>query len=883
MTIIQRFKSQFQVMKKSRSILVVALSCCLFVHTSTIQAQVQVVQQKGSPSANFPLVTDEGLATIYFDASDDVSVQTTARLFAEDVERVTDRKPGLVTSRSKLGAYAVIVGTIEKNQLIKELVKAGKLPIDSLQNQWERYTIKTIENPFPGVKQALVIAGSDRRGTSYGVFSVSEAIGVSPWYWWADVPVHKSVILAIKPIHFTSKSPSVKYRGIFINDEDWGLKPWSSKNYEKELGDIGPKTYAQVCELLLRLKGNMVAPAMHSCTGAFYSHPESKIVADRYGIIITTSHCEPLLFNNAAQTEWDSKRDGEWNYAKNKAVILKKMDDRVREASPYENIYTMAMRGVHDEGLRGDLSNAEEVRVLTQVMADQREILEQDLKKPANEIQQVFVPYKETMDVYELGLTVPDDITLVWVDDNYGYLKRVSSPEEQKRPGGAGVYYHFSYLGGPHDYLWLNTTPPVLMYEELMKAYNTGAKRYWLVNVGDIKPAELGMQTFFDLAWDVEKFDYTNINRHQSRFLARAFGAKYEKRFQDILDNYYRLAWSRKPEFMGWEREWDAPKYKELANTDFSFQNYNDAQQRLADYKRISDMANHILNELPEGSRPAFFELMAYPVMGSYQMNRKFLMAQLNSEQLKENNLSNANWAAVQAKIAFDSINNLTLKYNTMLDGKWNGIMALAPGWVAKYQNMPKVTLNDSVASTPVDLAPQTSKNTLEGCTVINLKNIKDKVSTNGHTLRIIEGIGYDWYALQLGEATEQTVDPTNLNGTRVNYEFTGVTADSVTVHVYSVPFWALYKGKSTRYGLTVDEQPVVVSQNDHKEYSEPWKDRVLQNGVVTVATFPINKARPTHTLTLTCGDPGMIIQRVVIDWGCLRKTYVGPSLTLIL
>jgi len=849
----------------------------LLIIPNLVFSQVEVNKQS-KKKAEFAVVGEKVTASVYFETGDFISVKTTAGLFADDVERVTGKKPALITSKAKLTDNVIIIGSIERNQLIKELVKAKKLNIDSLKNQWERYIIKTIDNPLPGVKQALVIAGSDRRGTSYGTFEVSEAIGVSPWYWWADVPVEKSSLLNIKPIDFISKSPSVKYRGIFINDEDWGLKPWSSKNYEKDLGDIGPKTYAQVCELLLRLKANMFAPAMHSCTGAFYSYPESKVVADKYGVIITTSHCEPLLFNNAAKSEWDSKRDGEWNYAKNKDVILKKMDDRVREASPYENIYTIAMRGVHDQGLRGNLSDKEKVEVLTQVMADQREVLKKYLKKPADEIPQIFVPYKETMDVYELGLQIADDVTLVWVDDNYGYMKRLSSPEEQKRSGGAGVYYHFSYLGGPHDYLWLNTTPPVLMYEELTKAYKTGATNYWLVNVGDIKPSELGMQTFFDLAWDVKSYDYSSINKHQSHYLARTFGTKYEKSFQDILDNYYRLAWSRKPEFMGWEREWDAPKYKDILNTDYSFQNYNDAQQRLADYRRISDLTDKISKELPENLRPAFFELLAYPVMGSYQMNRKFLLAQLNSELVKENKLSNANWAAEQAKSAFDSINNLTSTYNNMLNGKWKGMMELAPGWVAKYQNMPKVAISESVTSTPVDLEPQADKNKLEGCTIIDLKQIKNKVSKNGHTIRLIEGIGYDWYSLQLGEAIEQSVNPKKLDGTRVEYEFSGVTSDSVTVHVYSVPFWALYKGKSTRYGISVDGQPVFVSQSDHKEYSEPWKDRVLQNGVVTLAKFPVNKSLPKHTLTLTCGDPGMIIQRVVIDWGGLKKTYVGPS-----
>jgi hypothetical protein len=839
-------------------------------------SQVVVSKRLQNQQAGFPLAMDKKVAPVYFDTADDASVKKTAQLFAKDIERVTDKLPNVISTKSEFKDYVVIIGTVDKSRIIKELIRSKKLNADKLRNQWERYTIKTINNPFKGVKQALVIVGSDRRGASYGTFSMSEAIGISPWYWWADVPVEKSNVLIIKPINFTSQSPSVKYRGIFINDEDWGLKPWSSNNYEKSLGDIGPKTYAQVCELLLRLKANMFAPAMHSCSGAFYSHPESKMVADEYGIIVTTSHCEPLLFNNAAKSEWDTKVDGDWNYGTNKERILEKLDNRVQEAFPYENIYTVGLRGLHDEGMRGNFSREEKVNIVDRAMADQRSILSKYIQRPLNAIPQIYVPYKEALDVYNDGLKVPDDVTLVWVDDNYGYMKRLSDQDEQKRSGGAGVYYHFSYLGGPHDYLWLNTTPPVLMYEELTKAYKTGANRYWLVNVGDIKPSELGMQTFFDLAWDVDKFDYSSINRHQSKFLARAFGAKYEKAFQDILDNYYRLAWSRKPEFMGWEREWDAPKYKDILNSDFSFQNYNDAQQRLADYKRISEMSGRISRELPESARAAFYELLSYPVMGSYQMNRKFLLAQLNSELLAENKLSDANWAANESKVAFDSINNLTLIYNTMLNGKWNGMMALAPGSTAKYQNMPKVKLSAGIESTPVDLEPQ--KSNLERCTVIDLKQIKNKVSTKGHSLRTIEGVGYDWYAIQLGEATEPASDPKDLNGTRYEYGFSDVTADSVTVHVYSLPFFAIYKGRSTRYGISVDNQPVFVAQNDHKEFTEPWKDRVLQNGVLSTAKFGLNKSLQKHTLTLTCGDPGMIIQRIIIDWGGLKKTYVGPS-----
>ncbi len=853
--------------------MMVMLACLLLPPILLQATETSLVSRKAGKGA-FSLAN----CSIMYDEADFTAVKKTTHLFARDIEAVTGIRPEVITKDAH--GSVILLGTVGNSTLIDQLVSEGKLDVSGIKGGWEQFTIQCLQNPLPGIKQILVIAGSDRRGTSYGAFTISEAMGVTAWEWWADVPVKKQNQLYVVK-DSTSKAPSIKYRGIFINDEDWGLKPWSSNNYEKELGDIGPKTYARVCELLLRLKGNMFAPAMHSCTGAFYSHAKSKLVADEYGVIITTSHCEPLLFNNASKLEWDSERDGEWNYATNKDIILKKLDNRVREVSSYENIYTVGMRGLHDEGMRGNLSESEKVNILAQVMSDQRDILQKYLHKPANDIPQIFVPYKETLGIYELGLQVPKDVTLVWADDNYGYIKRLSNQEEQERSGGSGVYYHASYLGPPHDYLWLCTTPPVLMYEELKKAYNTGADRYWLVNVGDIKPAELFIQTFFDFAWDVDRYDFASINCHQSQFLAHIFGSNYDTTFQDILDTYYRLAWSRKPEFIGWEREWDAKEFSEISNTEYSFRNYNDAQQRLADYQRISDLANKILHKLPENHRPAFFEIVGYPVMGSYQMNRKFLLAQLSNEQVKENNFAAANWAAEQAKAAYDSINSLTKIYNTMLNGKWNNMMMLAPGWVAKYQNMPKVVHIKGAGSTPVDLAPQKSKNQLEGCTVIDLRKFKNKIVKKGHTLRLIEGIGYDWNAILLGEAIEQTTDPKNLNGSRFEYEFSGVNTDSVTVYVYSVPFFPLYKGKSTQFGISVDEQPPFIAKNEPKEFSKPWKDQVLQNSAVAVAKFSIKQTIRKHTLTLTCGDPGIIIQRIVIDWGGLKDTYVGPSVAL--
>lgn len=816
-------------------------------------------------------------ATVVFDKDDWNVVRNAARLFASDVNLVTEKEITLQNDLPTEGDI-VLIGTIGKSKWIDQLAADKKINVSAIKNGWEQFIITTLEHPFKGVDKALVIAGSDRRGTAYGVFSVSEAIGVSPWYWWADVPVVHQDKLFVKA-GYTSETPSIKYRGIFINDEDWGMKPWSEKNFEKELGDIGPKTYAKVCELILRLKGNMLAPAMHTCTGPFYSYPDSKKVADEYGIMITTSHCEPLLFNNASLKEWDSSRDGDWNYKENRETIYNKLDNRVKEASPYENIYTLAMRGLHDAGMRGNLSDQEKVQVLAQAIRDQREILTRHIDRPIQDIPQIFIPYKEALDLYELGLEVPDDVTLVWVDDNYGYIKRLSNPEEQKRSGRAGVYYHTSYLGAPHDYLWLNTTPPVLMYEELKKAYDTGADRYWLLNVGDIKPMELATSTFFEMAWDFDRFNYDNVNKHQAALLGKIFGSQYIREFQDLLDEYYRLAWSRKPEFMGWEREWDEPEREKLQDTDFSFENHNDARHRIADYRELSDKSAALWKQLPETYRPAFFEMFAYPAMASYQMNRKFLMAQLNHELLKKNDIAGANWAALESQTAYDSIQALNKIYNTQLDGKWNYMMDIAPGFCARYQGMPDVTVTKGTLAREVDIRPQSEQDKVEGFKVLDLADYKEQ-TTNQHTLRLIKGLGYDWKCIQLGEATEPSVDPKSKEAPYFEYELGEIPASEITVIVHAIPFFPLYQGKSNCFGVSVDNSDVKVFEQICKEYSLEWKNRVLQNGIEYKTTFPIDPSAKQHHLRLSCGDPGAMIQRIIIDWGGLRKTYVGPQPT---
>lgn len=852
----------------------ILLSCVWLSLQLAAVAAVKVVS--GPAGGAFAIVTGRQASPVYVSPAEATVVKKVARMFADDVSRVTGCMPGLSVSKKVSGDRVVVIGTLGSNAFIDRLARQGRIDVKSLRGGWEQYAIQTVRNPAGNVGEALVIVGSDKRGTAYGALTVSERMGVSPFYWWSDVPVksRREVWLAGGEV---SASPSVKYRGFFINDEDWGLKPWASGNFEKSLGDIGPKTYAKVCELILRLKGNMLGPAMHECTGAFYSHPGSQLVADSFGIMITTSHCEPLLINTASKWEWDTKRDGEWNYDTNAEGVKKKWDARLSFASPYDNIYTMGMRGLHDAGLRGNLPLDRQTELMGKIIGDQRALLARHIKRSVKDIPQIYVPYKEAMDVYENGLQVPGDVTLVWVDDNYGYMKRVSNPGEQKRSGRAGVYYHLSYLGPPHDYLWLCTTPPVLMYEELMKAYHTGADRYWLLNVGDIKPMELGIKTFFDLAWNAGDFTIQTVNRHQSHYLGQLFGQAYTPRFQSILDTYYRLAWSRKPEFMGWEREWDSKEYTGLKDTEYSFRNYGEAQRRLRDYELLANDVKSLMDELPAASRDAFFEMLGHPVLASYQMNRKFLMAQLNHELFRQGRLEQANWAARQSKEAFDSIEALNGMFNAAAGGKWRGMMNMAPAWCSLSHLMPRLDITKGAGEEPVDLG--VGREALDRCCVVDLTKYSKKVESGGNPITVVEGLGYDWSVIRLGVPTGKGGDAASATGDRIEYTLPAIDADRVEVTLYTVPFFPIYKGMGTRIGVSVDGCKPQVFDNKFKEYSKTWKDQVLRNGAVARLAFPIDRTKPSHTLAFICGDAGMMVQKVIVDWGGLKKSYLGPCL----
>jgi hypothetical protein len=444
-------------------------------------------------------------------------------------------------------------------------------------------------------------------------------------------------------------------------------------------------------------------------------------------------------------------------------------------------------------------------------------------------------------------------------------MKRVSSPEEQKRSGRSGIYYHLSYLGAPHDYLWLNTTPPVLMYEELKKAYDTGADRYWLLNVGDIKPMEPGIQTFMDMAWNIDAFDMANVNRHQSEWLAGTLNLPSQVSIlQSILDTYYRLAWSRKPEYMGWEYQWDDNEHTGLKSTEFSFRHYDEAQHRLADYQRISDQVERLASLISPSSSCSFFELIQFPVQAAYQMNRKFLMAQLNQEMVAAKRYAEANWAARQMEQAYDSIESLNRRYNELSDGKWRGMMALSTSFTptAQYYQKPQVTYTEGAGEKSIPLVPFDASEDLSGCYLVDLRHYSQKDAG----VQLVEGLGYDWHVVQLRQG-------------KVSYQLPAITRDSVDIFFYAVPFWPLYAGKSNRIGISVDGGEMQVFENKFKEYDRTWKDQVMRNGIGCRLHFAIDPSKPSHTLTIHTVDSGQMVQRVIADWGGLQPCYIGPKM----
>lgn len=650
------------------------------------------LSSKAKESEAFFLVSPDRTTSILFDSKEKEVVKSAVGMFTNDMRLIAEAKVSIYNKYPKQEKFLIVAGTIGNSQFVDSLISNRLISPDDIKDKWEAFKIITY-SPKYSAQQVLLVVGSDSRGTAYGIMELSRLAGVSPWIWWADVIPDKQKSITIPSNINMVQFPSVQYRGIFLNDEDWGIEPWGTKTLDKATlkGALGPVAYQKVFELLLRLRANTIWPAMHESTVPFYLVDGNKEMADRYGIVVGTSHCEPMM--RCSASEWYLKGNGEYNYASNSESVDQYWTDRVKQLSSSENIYTLGMRGVHDGEMLGATTVVEQVELTNKVLKSQRKIIAGNLNSDTRKVPQVFIPYKEVLEIYNTGkLELPEDVSLIWCDDNFGYVSRLSSPQEQQRGGGSGIYYHASYWGSPHDYLWLCTTPPAQVYTEMRRAWDYQARKLWILNVGDIKPAEYITELFLDMAWNINSMDEKTIQLHAQNWMSREFGKKQSAEISEVMKQYYHLATIRKPEHMGWSRVQTNGFPKGLTpavNTEFNpFVFGNELQKRIEDYQVIEDKVEELTQKIAPNRKDAFFQLVKYPVQSASLLNKKLLYAQMY-RTLAPLNLSSANGYAELSQHAYDKIIQLTDVYNNQIsDGKWNGILDSKPRNLPVFERM---------------------------------------------------------------------------------------------------------------------------------------------------------------------------------------------------
>lgn len=813
-----------------------------------------------------------GKQAITYSVSKSVSPVVTVALdmFIGDMKQVT----GVLPQKTQAGNSVVKIVQLDKNKSARKELLRQEIPVDSLMNKKDAFYIKVSES---SPQRQLLVVGSDGRGTAYGILELSRLAGVSPWVWWGDVTPIKKNQLALPADYSTFQSPSVEYRGIFLNDEDWSLQPWSWKNFEPSdiKGRIGARTYKEIFKLLMRLRANAIWPGMHGITTPFYFVPGAKEAADSCGIVIGTSHCEPLMRNNVG--EWKVSERGEYNYMTNRENVQSYWIERLKEAGRYENFYTIGMRGIHDSGMEGVKTLQDKTDALQQVINDQRALLSKYVKKDVTEIPQAFVPYKEVLQIMENGLQVPDDITLIWCDDNYGYMTRLSDKEQQKRSGGAGVYYHLSYWGRPHDYMWLCTTQPGLVYSEMKQAYDCNARRLWIVNVHDLKPAAYDLELFLDMAWDINSVSPSTLVQHQKKWLCREFGTEAGKKLLPAMLEFYRLCGIRKPEFMGWNQvELDKKKYTKgwspVKNTDFSLTEFGGELDRyLESYESIKRILLEVEPMIPQERKDAFFAQIKYPVFGAAAMSTKMLEAQRarcifpgscdTNLWTRESQLMTACAKSIKA---YQEIRDLTDFYNDELTGgKWKYSMCYNPRdlYVFYPPTLPIWLTNEEIekyASPERIKALPLEEVAKDKCIVSNACDYT-KASAG---VTDIQSLGHSMNAVSLPK------------GQTVTFDFESSWEGEAILRTAVIPTQPNDKG-DIRFSVSIDGEVPQICSFKEGFRTESWKQNVLRGQAIRNTRHTLTKGM--HTLSVTALDNHVLIDQWMIDFKPERQFYVFP------
>ena len=816
-------------------------------------------------SGGFTLISQSKPVSVIVADNDKKGVLIAVQNLQKDFERVCGKQAQLFNSPTSDTKQCIIVGSLE-SPYVKQLIKAKQLDEKELKGKVEKYIMTVVSNPLPGVDEALVIAGSDMRGTIYGVYELSEQIGVSPWYDWMDVPVVKHQNLAIKRGSYTAGEPAVRYRGLFLNDEAPCLTTWVKNTFGTEYG--GHEFYARVFELILRLRGNYLWPAMWGWS--FYADdPLNSPTASDMGVIMGTSHHEPMARNHQ---EWARHRKeyGEWNYVTNQKVIDEFFREGVSRSKDNEDIITIGMRGDGDTAMGAKEGHDDEfvpnddetIKLLENIIKNQRKIITKETGRPAKERQQLWALYKEVQRYYDKGLKVPDDVIILFSDDNWGDIRRLPSPEELKHKGGFGMYYHVDYVGAPRNSKWLNVTPIQHIWDQLTLTYQYGVDKLWVLNVGDLKPMEYPITFFMDFAWNPKRYDASNLLEHPRKFCAQQFGESQADEAARILNLYSQYAGRVTAEML------DASTYN-IETGEF--------KQVCDEFVRLEAEALRQYLSLPENARDAYRQLLLFPIQALSNIYDMYYAQAMNHKLFAENNPEANVWAdRVEQCFKRDSI--LCRGYNKEIaGGKWDGMMI--------QKHIGYTEWNDSF---PKDTCPK----------VMRIENAEDKVG--GYVFKPSAGfVAMDaehYFSVKNPQDAQWTLIPymgrtrsgisiqpysANVAGSSVTYRFDlpeGV--DEVEVRVITASTLAFQRKEGHRYTVGLEGKEAVEVNFNGELNEEP--ENVYRIMYPTVARRVIEKTvklkidkAGTQSLVISPLDPGVVLQKIVVDFGGYQPSYL--------
>ncbi len=800
----------------------------------------------------FTLLQNSVPVDIMVDGNDEKGISIAASNLADDFGRVSGTKAKVVGATGSNGRL-IIAGT-EKNPVIKRLMDQGKISRSDLKGKNEKYIITTVASPAEGVDEALVIAGSDRRGVIYGIYEISEQIGVSPWYDWADVPVEHKTNLSIAPGTYTAGEPAVTYRGIFLNDEAPCLTGWVKNTYGTNYGDH--RFYARVCELILRLRGNYLWPAMWSW--AFYADdPENSRTADEMGVVMGTSHHEPMARNHQ---EWARHRKeyGKWNYETNSKTIDRFFTEGIERMKGTEDIVTIGMRGDGDEAM----SEEADVALLDRIIKKQRKIIAKHTKRPAKETPQLWALYKEVLDYYDKGLRAPDDVIYLLCDDNWGNVRRLPNEEERKHPGGWGMYYHVDYVGAPRNSKLLNVTPVQNMWEQLTLTYDYGVDKLWILNVGDLKPMEYPITLFLDMAWDPHRHTAADITDHTLGFCRQQFGEEQAAEAARILNLYSKYAGRVTPEML------DSNTYNLETG---EWRTVADAYIRLE-----AEALRQYLTLKPE-YRDAYRELILFPVQMMANLYDMYYSVAMNRKLHKEGNPEANEWAERASK-AFDRDAMLMNGYNKEIaGGKWDGMMT--------QKHIGYTSWNDAF---PADVLPEVYRvEDGKGEYVFYPGDDKAVVIEAEHFYSTDAPDGREWTVIPFMGRTKSGVAlmPYTLPTDNASLTYRMQLPDGVDradVHVIVKSTLAFKNKDGHRYAVSIDGGEEKIVNFNHNLNEDPaniyniFYPTVARRVVENVVELPVGTGNGgIHELKVRPLDEGIVFEKIVVDYGGYKPGYL--------